>query len=159
MDSLPPSYILEPVTMRCSLPPSRRGCFRQSPLCSFHQAVTSLWYPQHIHPLALNSPPKSTICTSEPWSPAPLHRYPSSLLLWEVQQLPPPGTMSPGRAVPSKSSEGKQKALEIATPTKQVGRHKPMHAPSTKMGTHPVAVCIICSLGEQKSGPCSDPLA
>ena len=69
------------------------------------------------------------------------HRQPSSLLPSGVQQLPPPRTRSPGGAVLSKSTEGEQKALEVAAATKQVGRHMPTHAPRTKRG-HTPSSCL-----------------
>jgi len=65
------------------------------------------------------------------------HGQRSSLLPSAVQQLPPPGTKSPGGAVLSKSTEGEQKVLEVATPTKQVAKHMPTHAPGTKRGHTP----------------------
>lgn len=143
MDSSPPSYILEPIMQL--LGSGGKRCFKQPPLCTLHQAVTSWWCPMRIHSLALNPAPSSTICTREPRSSPPLHKMSPGSPAPSCHQGSN-SSLDLGRGLlvglsPPKAQKELKKRWEVAAPTQQVGRHVPTLAPRTKRG-HAPSSCL-----------------
>lgn len=153
-----PSFLwalLVPVTQ---LVGSRRGrCFKQPPALHFPPGICKLVMPHAcppLHSLPLNTPPRSTVCITEPRSAAPLQKISTGIPVPSCHRGSD-SSLHLGQGL----LKGHSRAGRVGgRHTHQTGREGHAHAGTTNQkGSHPRQLLLHQMLSWQELGLCIDP--
>lgn len=100
-----------------------------------------------LHSLPLNTPPRSTVCITEPRSAAPLQKISTGIPVPSCHRGSD-SSLHLGQGLRKGHSRAGRVGGRHTTPTRQVERDMPTQAPQTRRGHTPGSCCCIrCSLG------------